>query len=73
MLTNISIRNLVRDPVRVKAIDRFDAHWTKSQVQLDFCDLQAYPTDNRTPHASAPVSAPGGSFFALNAGKAGFQ
>lgn len=33
----------------------------------------AYLNRNRTPHASASVCAPGGSFFARSTGKAGFQ
>jgi hypothetical protein len=60
-------------PVRPIAKVRDRAHWTKSQVPVDFCGLQGYMAPNRTPHASASVSAPGGSFFAQRTGKAGFQ
>lgn len=47
--------------------------WANGQVQVDFCGSQSYLALNRTPHASASVCAPGGSFFALNPGMAGFQ
>ena len=42
-------------------------------ISIDGAASLAYLNRNRTPHASASVCAPGGSFFALNAGKAGFQ
>lgn len=42
-------------------------------ISIDGAARLAYLNRNRTPHASASVCAPGGSFFALNAGKAGFQ
>ncbi len=42
-------------------------------ISIDCTASLAYLNRNRTPHASASVCAPGGSFFALNAGKAGFQ
>jgi len=42
-------------------------------IPIDSAARLAYLNRNRTPHASASVCAPGGSFFALNAGKAGFQ
>jgi hypothetical protein len=43
------------------------------QLLVDRAVNLVYKNCNRTPHASASVSAPGGSFFALNAGTAGFQ
>lgn len=42
-------------------------------ISIDGAASLAYLNRNRTPHASASVCAPGGSFFALNTGKAGFQ
>ena len=42
-------------------------------ISIDGAARLAYLNRNRTPHASTSVCAPGGSFFALNAGKAGFQ
>ncbi len=42
-------------------------------IPIDSAASLAYLNRNRTPHASASVSAPGGSFFARNMGKAGFQ
>jgi hypothetical protein len=67
MLAADSLGNRVCDPVRVKAIHRFEADWTKSQILIDFCGLQGYLLVNRTRHASQRC-APGGSFFALNMG-----
>ena len=42
-------------------------------ISIDNVASLAYLNRNRTPHASASVSAPGGSFFARSTGKAGFQ
>lgn len=42
-------------------------------IPIDSAASLAYLNRNRTPHASASVCAPGGSFFAQNMGKAGFQ
>lgn len=42
-------------------------------LSIDSAASLAYLNCNRTPHASASVSAPGGSFFAQRTGKAGFQ
>lgn len=42
-------------------------------ISVDSAARLAYLNCNRTPHASASVSAPGGSFFARSTGKAGFQ
>lgn len=42
-------------------------------IPIDRAASLAYLNRNRTPHASASVSAPGGSFFARSMGKAGFQ
>lgn len=42
-------------------------------ISIDSAASLAYLNRNRTPHASASVCAPGGSFFARSAGKAGFQ
>lgn len=42
-------------------------------IPIDSAASLAYLNRNRTPHASASVCAPGGSFFARNVGKAGFQ
>jgi hypothetical protein len=42
-------------------------------ISIDRAARLAYLSRNRTPHASASVSAPGGSFFARSTGKAGFQ
>lgn len=42
-------------------------------IPIDSAAGLAYLNCNRTPHASASVSAPGGSFFARSTGKAGFQ
>ena len=42
-------------------------------ISIDGAVNVAYLKRNRTSHASASVCAPGGSFFALNMGKAGFQ
>ena len=42
-------------------------------IPIDSAASLAYLNRNRTPHASASVCAPGGSFFALNLGEAGFQ
>jgi len=63
MLATISLGNRVCDPVRAKAPWRFGAHWTKSQVLIDFCGLQGYLPLNRARHASQRC-APGGTFFA---------
>ena len=38
-------------------------------IPIDSAASLAYLNGNRTPHASASVSAPGGSFFALSTGK----
>lgn len=47
-----------------------DTRWTEQTVELhakvDNLDILSYPDCNRTPHASASVSAPGGSFFAFS-------
>jgi hypothetical protein len=42
-------------------------------ISIDSAASLAYLNRNRTPHASASVSAPGGSFFARSTGEAGFQ
>ena len=42
-------------------------------ISIDSAASLTYLNRNRTPHASASVCAPGGSFFAQNMGKAGFQ
>ena len=42
-----------------------------SQPWIDKPDNLSYVAPNRTPHASASVCAPGGSFFAQRAGTAG--
>ena len=42
-------------------------------ISIDSAANLIYLNCNRTPHASASVSAPGGSFFAQRTGKAGFQ
>ena len=49
------------------------AHDAPSQLFVDRAVNLVYGNPNRTPHASASVSAPGGSFFAQCTGKAGFQ
>lgn len=41
-------------------------------ISIDSAASVAYLNRNRTPHASASVSAPGGSCFSRNMGKAGF-
>ena len=43
------------------------------QLLVDRAVNLVYENRNRTPHASASVCAPGGSFFARSTGKAGFQ
>ncbi len=40
-------------------------------IPIDSAASLAYLNRNRTPHASASVCAPGGSFFARSTGKAG--
>lgn len=40
-------------------------------ISIDSAASLAYLNRNRTPHASASVSAPGGSFFARSTGEAG--
>lgn len=42
-------------------------------ISIDSAASLAYLNRNRTPHASASVCAPGGSFFARSTGEAGFQ
>ncbi|QGY81276.1 hypothetical protein [Sphingorhabdus lacus] len=68
MLTDISSSDRISDPVRVKAMHRFDAHWTKSQLLVDKTALRRYLHINRALHASLRC-APGGTFFARSTGK----
>jgi len=68
MLTGISLGNRSGDPVHVKAMHRFDVHWTKSQLLIDKMASHRYLGSNRALHASQRC-APGGTFFACNTGK----
>ncbi len=66
MLITILLGDPVGDPVLVKAIYRFDEHWTKSQLLIDKTAPHRYLVRNRALHASQRC-APGGTFFARSA------
>lgn len=47
------------------------SHARALAILVDIAACLAYLNRNRTPHASASVSAPGGSFFARSTGNEG--